>query len=234
MKERIELTVEPRNTGKHFSRGLRKESKIPAVVYGAAKNTSICLHEKLIKKYNTRAYENALFSLKSDDAALNNKVVLMKDVTVHPVSQKPLHVDFYAIDVNKTIRVFIEIKLEGKPIGLAEGGLLNVVTREVEIECLPTSIPESFVVDISGLGVGQAVHVSDLKLPAGVKMIALGELTVAVVNKEVEKAAAPVSASPEAAAAVPAGGAKATAGGAKAAAAPTAGAKAAPKKDEKK
>lgn len=228
MKERIELTVEPRTTGKHFSRGLRKEKQIPAVVYGAIKNTNICLHENLIKKYNTRAYENALFSLKSADAALNNSVVLMKDVAIHPVSQKPIHVDFYAIDLNKTIRVFVEVKLDGKPIGLAEGGLLNVVTREVEVECLPTAIPESLVVDVSGLGVGQAIHVSDLKLPTGVKMISLGDLTVAVVNKESEKAETVVAAAPEAAAAAPAAGAKG------AAAPAAAGAKAAPKKDEKK
>lgn len=229
MKERIELTVEPRTTGKHFSRGLRKEKKIPAVVYGATKNTNICLHENLIKKYNTRAYENALFSLKSEDAALNNSVVLMKDVSIHPVSQKPIHVDFYAIDLNKTIRVFVEVKLDGKPIGLAEGGLLNVVTREVEVECLPTAIPESLIVDVSGLGVGQAIHVSDLNLPAGIKMISMGDLTVAVVNKESEKSETVVTAAPDAAAAAPAAGAKGAA-----APAAAAGAKAAPKKDDKK
>jgi large subunit ribosomal protein L25 len=228
MKERIELTVEPRSTGKHNSRGLRKEKQIPAVVYGATKNTNICLHENLIKKYNTRAYENALFSLKCSDTGVNNSVVLMKDVSVHPVSQRPLHVDFLAIDPNKTIRVFVEIKLEGKAIGIAEGGLLNLVTREVEVECLPIAIPETINVDISNLGVGQAIHVSDLKLPESVKMISLGELTVAVVNKESEKAetAAPVAAA-EAAPAAGAKAAPAAAAGAKAAAAPAAGAKAA-------
>jgi large subunit ribosomal protein L25 len=234
MKDRIELTVESRTSGKHHSRGLRKDKKIPAIVYGAIENTNICLHENLIKKYNTRAYENALFNLKSTDSAVNNKVVLMKDVSIHPVSQKPLHVDFYAIDLNKTIRVFVEIKLEGRPIGIAEGGLLNTITREVEVECLPTAIPETVSVDISNLGVGQAIHVSDLKLPDGVKLISLGELTVAVVNKETEKvetAAAP-TAEAAAATAAPAAGAKGAA--APAAAAGAKGAAAAPKKDDKK
>jgi large subunit ribosomal protein L25 len=242
MKERIELTVEPRTTGKHNSRGLRKEKKIPAVVYGATKNTSICLHENLIKKYNTRAYENALFNLKCSDSTVNNSVVLMKDVSIHPVSQKPLHVDFFAIDPTKTIRVFIEVKLEGKPIGIADGGLLNIITREVEVECLPISIPESINVDISNLGVGQAIHVSDLKLPQDVKIISLGELTVAVVNKESERAetaatptaeAGAAAATPAAAAAKGAPAAKGAAPAAAAKGAPAAKA-AAPKKADKK
>lgn len=231
MKERIELTVEPRTTGKHNSRGLRKEKQIPAVVYGAVKNTSICLHENLIKKYRTRAYENVLFSLKCSDSNVNNSVVLMKDVSIHPVSQRPLHVDFYAIDINKPIRVFVEIKLEGKPIGLAEGGLLNTITREVEIECLPTAIPEAISVDISELGVGQSIHVSDLKFAEGTKIISLGELTVVVVNKENEKAE--VAAPAAEAAAAPAAGAKAAAGAKPAAGKAAAGkapAKASPKK----
>ncbi len=91
------------------------------------------------------------------------------------------------------------MRLEGKPIGISEGGLLNVVTREVEIECLPTEIPEAVTADISELGVGQAVHVSNLNLPSGSKMISLGHLTVAVVNKEEEKATAITEAAPAAA-----------------------------------
>ena len=204
MKERIELSADARTTGKANSRALRREGKVPAVIYGASKNSNFYVEEKAIKKYNTRAYENALYSLKSNSNELNDVVVLMKDVTVHPLSQRPIHVDFYAIDLKKPIRVFVEVRLEGKPIGLTEGGLLNVVTREVEVECLPTEIPEAITVDISELGVGQAVHVSDLKLPGSAKMISLGHLTVAVVNKEEEKAAATEAAPAAAAAAAPA------------------------------
>ncbi len=222
MKERIELSADVRNTGKANSRSLRKDGRVPAVVYGSNKNAIFHVEEKAIKKYNTRAYENALYTLKSDSKDLNSLVVLMKDVTVHPVSQKPIHVDFFAIDLKKPIRVFIEVRLEGKPIGIADGGLLNVVAREVEVECLPTEIPDVVAVDISNLGVGQAIHVSDLKLPAGAKMISLGHLTVAVVNKEDEKAAATPEAAPAAAAATtaaaPAAGGKAPAAAAPAAA----------------
>lgn len=231
MKERIELSAGLRNSGKANSRALRNEGKVPAIVYGSNNNASLYVEEKAIKKYNTRAFENALYTLKSDAKELNNIVVLMKDVSVHPVSQRPVHVDFFAIDLKKNIRVFVEVRLEGKPIGISEGGLLNVVAREVEIECLPTEIPDAIAVDISNLGVGQAIHVSDLKLPAGTKMISLGHLTVAVVNKEEEKAAATTpEAATATAAATPAATPAAAAGGKAPAAAAPAAAKAPAKK----
>jgi large subunit ribosomal protein L25 len=227
--QRYDLNVEPRQSGKHYSRGLRVQKKIPAVVYGAIDNQNISLEENVVLKYNTRAFENSLFNLKSQDSKLNNIVVMMKDVVVHPVTRRPQHVDLYALDLKKSVRVWVEIRLEGKPIGLAEGGLLNVVNRQVEIECLPTEIPDAFTADISHLGVGDALHVSDLQIPATVRLMSPAEMTIAVVNMFVEEEiAAPT---PEAAAAAPAAGAAAPAAGA---AAPAAGAAPAAKKEEKK
>lgn len=222
MKQRIELTVSPREAGKANNRANRIEKKIPAVIYGATKNANVTLHENDILKYNTRAYENALFNLKSSDSNANGKVVLMKSVDVHPVTRRPVHVDLFALDLTKTVRVFVEVRLEGKPIGLADGGLLNVVNRQIEIECLPTDIPDAFTADISALGVGDSVHVSDIVVGKGIKVLAPSDLTIAVVNLAEEEAAATPAA--DAAAAAPA----AAAAGAKApaAAAPAAGAKA--------
>ena len=226
MKQRIDLNVSPRETGKHNSRAIRNARQVPAVVYGAIENANIVIDEKFIVKYNTRAFENALFNLKSDNNKLNGKVVLMKSVDVHPLSRRPVHVDLFALDMTKTVRVFVEVKLEGKPVGIAEGGLLNVVSRQIEVECLPTDIPEFFTADVSNLGVGDALHVSDLKLPESLKVLTRPEETIAVVVTQEEEAAAT-----PAAAAAPAAGAAAAApaAGAKAAAAPAAGAKAAPK-----
>ncbi len=223
MKSRIELNVEPRETGKGNSRNLRFEKKVPSVVYGAIENVHLHVSEKEIVKYNVRAFENALFTLKSSNTKANGKVVLMKKVDVHPLSRRPIHVDFFALDLTKTVRVSVEIKLEGKPIGLSEGGLLNVVNRSIEIEVLPTDIPESITADISHLGLGDALHVSDLKMPEKVKVLSAPETTIAVVNVQEEEvvAAVAVEAAPAAGAAAPAAGAKA------AAAAPAAGAKAA-------
>lgn len=223
MSQRQDLTVEPRQTGKGNSRALRNSRKVPAVVYGSATEpTNIFIDESSVIRYNVRAFENALFNLKSSETKLNNIVVLMKDVVVHPVTRRPQHVDLFALDLKKSVRVSVEIKLEGKPAGLAEGGLLNVVNRTIEVECLPTEIPDSLSADISHLGVGDALHVSDLKLPGGLKVISAPETTIAVVNLFVEEAAPVVAAATDAAAAPAAG-----------AAAPAAAAAGA-KKEEKK
>jgi large subunit ribosomal protein L25 len=240
MSQRHELTVEPRTTGKHNSRALRRDRKIPAVVYGATENKNVFIDESSVVRYNVRAYENALFNLKSSDSKLGNVVVLMKDVVVHPLTRRPQHVDLFALDLKKAVRVFVEIKLEGKPIGIADGGLLNVVNRQIEIECLPTDIPEKLTADISNLGLGDALHVSDLQIPGGLKVISAPETTIAVVNLFVEEVIeAPVAATPDAAAAA---GAAATGAPAAPGAAPAAGAAApaagkdagAAKKDDKK
>lgn len=204
MSQRFDLTVEPRQSGKSTSRALRRDRKIPAVVYGSlSEPKNVFIDESSIIRYNTRAYENALFNLKSADSALNSIVTLIKDVVVHPVTRRPQHVDLFALDLKKVVRVSVEIKLEGKPAGLAEGGLLNVVNRQIEVECLPTDIPESFTADISGLGVGDALHVSDLQIPSGMKVLSALDTTIAVVNLYVEDAA-PAATADAAAAAAPA------------------------------
>ncbi|GIL17000.1 MAG: hypothetical protein BroJett040_07510 [Oligoflexia bacterium] len=231
MSKRYDLTVEPRETGRHNSRTLRTKKLIPAVIYGSTENKNVCIAENTVVKYNTRAFENALFNIKSDDKALNGVVVLMKEVVVHPVSRRPEHIDLFALDLKKTVRVNIEVRFEGKPIGLSEGGLLNIVNRQIEIECLPTEIPEGITADVTNLGVGDALHVSDLTLPKGFKLISSPEMTLAVVNVLEEEAAATPAA--EAAAAAPAAGAAAPAAGAAAPAAAGAKAPAAPAKDKK-
>jgi large subunit ribosomal protein L25 len=224
MKQRIELTVEKRHAGRADARGLRVNKMVPGVIYGATENVNISLHVNDVIKYNSRAFENALLNIKSDDSKLNGKVALLKEVVIHPLSRRPEHVDLFALDLTKNVRVSVEIRVEGKPIGLAEGGLLNIVIRSVEVECLPTAIPEAITVDVSNLGVGDSLHVSDLVVTAGVKMITRPEVTIAaVVVQEDEVVAAPAAD----AAAAPAAGAAAPAAGAKAAAAPAAGAKAA-------
>lgn len=222
MKQKIELNVEKREKGRANSRELRVNKMVPGIIYGATENMNVSLHVNDVIKYNSRAYENALITLKSNDSKLNGKVALFKEVSINPLSRRPEHIDLFALDLTKSVRVSVEVRIEGKAIGLAEGGLLNIVTRQVEIECLPTAIPEAIVVDVTELAVGDSLHVSDVKVPAGVKMISRPELTIAAVVVQEEEVAAPV-----AAAATPAAGAAAPAAGAKAAT-PAAGAAKAP------
>ena len=218
MKQRLDLSVEARESGKHHSRALRNANKVPGVIYGAIENTNVVVDIRDVVKYNTRAYENALFNIKSPIGSANGKVVLIKSVDVHPLTRRPVHVDFFALDLKKSVRVNIEIRLEGKPIGLAEGGLLNVVHRQIEIECLPTEIPDFITADVSNLGVGDALHVSDLNIAAGLKVLTRPEETIAVVAIQEEETATPSAAAEAApAAAAPAAGAAAPKADAKAA-----------------
>lgn len=210
-KQRIELNVEVREKGRANSRGLRVNKMVPGIIYGAIENQNVSVHVNDILKYNTRAYENALLNLKSSDSKLNGKVALIKSVQVNPLSRKPEHVDFFALDLNKAVRVSVEIKIEGKAIGLSEGGLLNIVMRSVEVECLPTAIPEFLTLDVTNLGVGESLHASELTMPAGVKLISRPEVTIAAVVEQEEEAAATPAAAAAPAAATPAAGAKAAA-----------------------
>ncbi len=219
MKQRIELNVEAREAGLATARGLRVNKMVPAVIYGSLDPITVSIHVNDVLKYNTRNYENALMNLKSSNSKLNGKIALFKEVVVNPVTRVPEHVDLFALDMTKAVRVSIEIKIEGKAIGLSEGGLLNVVTRQVEVECLPTNIPESIIVDVTNLAMGDSIHAAALKIPDGIKLLSRPELTiVAVVEQEEEVVAAPAAA----AAATPA----AAAGKAAAAPAAAAGAKA--------
>jgi len=224
-RERIEIPVSPRSSGKHHSRQSRDSGKVPAVVYGPkTEPMNLLADEILIKKYQGRKFESVIFTLKSDDSKLNKTAVILRDIQVHPVTRRPVHIDFYAPDMTKPVRVSVELRLEGKPAGLSEGGVLEHIVRDVEIEVLPDAIPEFLPIDVSNMGLGDAMHVSDLQIPAGIRIISLPTLTVATVSVPKEETVAPVAAAaatPEAGAAAPAAGAGAGASGA--AAAPAAG-----------
>jgi large subunit ribosomal protein L25 len=222
VKDELEFNIEVRQVGKHWSRGLRRDARIPAVIYGPkVKNSNISLIEKEVVKYSKSRYDNAIFVLKSKDSALNNLKVLKKATAVHPVSRRPVHLDLFAIDLTKVIRVAVEVRFEGRSVGVKEGGILNAVKREVEVECLPTQIPQFLAVDITALGINDSMHVSELKPPEGVKIITLPTETLCTVTLIAEE----VVVAPVAAAAVEGA---APADGAAPGAAPAAGAAAAP------
>jgi len=117
--------------------------------------------------------------------------VLLKSVQTTAVGAKLLHIDFHEVDVTKTVHVSVEVHAQGKPVGEKEGGILQQVTYEVHIECLPTIIPEFLTLDVSGLQIGDSLHVSDLPFPEGVKVLsALEDTLFVVVAPRVEEEAA--------------------------------------------
>ena len=184
--ETITLSVKARKPGKAASRALRREKMVPAIVYGSKlENQMTSIDELSVTRYSGRGHENSIFKLNSDNPKLNGVSVLMKDISVHPVTRRPEHVDFYAVDMTATVKVSVEINFEGKPKGVVEeGGLLQILLRNVEVECLPTDIPESLTADVSGLALNDVLHISDLNLPSGVKSTAQEDLALASVTQQ--------------------------------------------------
>lgn len=230
--EKLELQVELRQgAGKGAARRLRETSKVPAVFYGPHLKSPISLSigEKDVMKV-VRSGSNVLLTLRSaGNSSIDGKMALLKDEEIHPVSRKYIHVDLYEIRMDEKLKVKIPVALVGKAKGVGEGGILEQVTRELEIRCLPTEIPDRIEVDVSSLDIGMSLHISDIKLPKGVTVVADVDYTLAsVVPPEAEEVAAPAPTAEAVAGAAAPGAAPAAGAPAAPGAAPAAGAKAAP------
>ena len=221
----IELKVDKRHGGKHDSRALRKNKFVPGVVYGPkTKSTNLSIDERIVIRYFNHQHENAIFKIISEDPSINNLQVLVKAMTLNPITHRPSHVDLYALDLTKSIRVSVALKFIGTPVGVKENsGIFQPLMREIEIECLPHQIPHEINVDVSHLAINKSVHVSDVQLPAGIKSISSSDLTLATVAPPQEEVAAAPAATAEAGAAAP-GAAATPAAGSETAAASGAGA----------
>jgi len=195
--EKKELKAEVRQLiGKGGSRRLRSQNLVPAVFYGPHMKDPISLSvhaQELIKA--VQAGPNVLFVLKSGDTAINGKTVLIKDEQIHPLTQSFLHVDLYEVKMDEKIKVKVPVALVGKPIGLSNGGILQAVVRELDVRCLPDQIPDKIEADVSGLDIGDSLHISDVTLPPGVEVLGSVNYTLAAVAvPEEEEVAAPVAA----------------------------------------
>src|SRR5262245_5914450 len=220
--------------GKNEARRLRAQGRIPAIVYAPNKeNLSISVSPReLAAVFKTGAAENTLVDL---DLGGKKRKVILKDYQVHPVRSAFLHADFYEVALDKPIHVKVHIDLQGVPVGVkTHGGLLEFVTREVTVSCLPLDIPKKFTIDISGLDMNGEVRVSAIAVPDKVKILTDGDVLVAhvVAKHEEEAAAAPAEAAAAAEPEVAKKGKAPAEGDAKAAAAPAAAGKDA-KKDKK-
>lgn len=181
--QRIEMTAELREkSGKGVARSVRRSGKIPGVLYGEGKSLLLILDPvDLIKVLHSGAGENALITLKiqgkQEKASSTKKsdaerLTILRDCQVDPITGKLLHADLFEVSLNKPIRVRVHIEIiGGVPEGVKEGGVLQHQMREVEIECLPMSIPDRFEVDASALKIGEAIHVRDLNMGEGVRYL---------------------------------------------------------------
>jgi large subunit ribosomal protein L25 len=157
--------------GKNASRRLRKQGFIPAVLYGeGAESEPLVLNKKdIIQILRLETGENTIFRVATDSGEDD---VMIKDLQIDPTTDELLHADLIRIAMDKAIRVTVPIVHRGDPVGVkSEGGFIDFVTREVEVECLPKDIPESLVIDISGLHIHQSFKAENIVLPAGIKLV---------------------------------------------------------------
>ena len=188
MEERV-LAAQPRESRKKGPAGrLRRAGRIPAVIYGHAEPKAVSVDAKEFYGLFRHISESTIITLKADGEDVE---VLIKDYDEDLRTNSVSHVDFYAIQAGTVLRTHIGIHLEGSPKGVREGGVLEQQLHDVEIECLPKDIPEhAFSVDVTGLDIGDSVHVSDIPEPPGVTFLTGGDHVVALVNatrEEVEE-----------------------------------------------
>ncbi|CAM4402953.1 50S ribosomal protein L25 [Paenibacillus alkaliterrae] len=158
-------------------RQLRLQGKIPGVIYG--KQISEAAHVTVDGKELQsllRSHPNAIIEINLPSQGKQS--VMVSDVQRDSLSRQVLHVDFHQINMNENVRANVRIQAEGDSEGVREGGILQVVLHELEVQCLPGSIPEAIMVDISSLSVGESVLVSNLSLPQGVETFADPDLVV--------------------------------------------------------
>jgi large subunit ribosomal protein L25 len=200
------LFVMKRNgVGKGAARKIRREGFIPAVLYGREMGPiSLTVNPIDLKKaLSTEARENTLLELHvKGDAEEITKIALLRDVQYDNLTSRPIHFDFQEILMKEFITVKVPVEIVGKSPGIQEGGILEEILREIEVECLPTSIPNVIEIDVSQLGIGDSIHIGDVTLPEGVTVLHDQDETIITILSPAMEEAKP------AAAAVPAEGAE--------------------------
>jgi large subunit ribosomal protein L25 len=168
--------------GKNASRRLRREGMIPAVIYGARETTvSLDLKkQEIFKIMRAEAGENTIFQISFDS---ETRDAMIKEIQRDPVTDEILHADFVQITMDKTIRISVPVITVGEAVGVkTEGGFVDLMTREVELECLPKDIPESIEVDISDLHLHQSFKVEDIVPAEGVEILSAPDTILVLVE----------------------------------------------------
>jgi large subunit ribosomal protein L25 len=188
--KQVVLTAQKREkVGKEICKKLRKQGKIPAIIYGPGVDP---LHiavnfNEFEKVYNRYKGETVLYLLEVANGETQKYQCILKELQRDPVTDRFIHLDFYAVSTENVIEIEVPIEFVGRPVGLTKGGILEIFMHELTVECLPTAIPDKIVVDISHLDLGDSLHVRDIKVPEGVKIKDRPEETVCTVVAEEEE-----------------------------------------------
>ncbi len=203
-----------RQSGKGASRKTRASGKVPGVLYGHKEPpVSVTLDPlALVKSLDKEKKRNTVFTLSvaGDGTSPQAVTAMIRDVQIHPISRRIVHVDFIRVSLDEEIRVMVPLVLVGTPVGVVNGGNLHQGLHDLPVMAKPTAIPTKLELDVAALDIGDALHVSDLKLGPGTRILldtkeALASVVAPRAEKEAEVAAAAVPA--EGAAAAPAEGA---------------------------
>jgi len=191
--EKFELNANVRkSTGNSPARELRRSGLIPAVLYGPQTepvllSVNVKDLEQIFKKGNVGSM---ILNLVIQNGQQVTKPAMIKELQSHPVSGNLIHIDFYEIDMNRKINVMIPVVTVGKSKGVEEGGLLQIVRRELEVLCLPGDIPEAIEIDITDLDIGDSIHMEEIPLGENIELLSDANFTVVtVVSPKVEEAA---------------------------------------------
>ncbi|PIR23029.1 MAG: 50S ribosomal protein L25 [Deltaproteobacteria bacterium CG11_big_fil_rev_8_21_14_0_20_45_16] len=187
-----ELQVAVRDTTKKTTnRKLRKEGFVPANVYGPGIKNAYCAFDdrEFRKAYKGHSSASLILTLKSADQNLEGRKVILKSIERDPATWETVHVDFYQIDMNRALTVSVPLEFQGTPVGVKiGGGITQIIRRSVMIKALPGDLPESIVVDISGVELNHSLHVSDLKISDKIQVMDEAEYTLmSVVEPEKEE-----------------------------------------------
>ena len=176
----VELEVFKRESlGKQANKKYRKDGFVPAVIYGKNKeNLNILIDPiKLKKLLKNEAGENTIIEMKLDKSDLK-KNVLLKDAHLDTLTSDPLHLDFYEITDGVDVKVSSALLFEGKPEGVKNGGVIQTLSNEIKIKCLPTNIPNVIEINISDLNIGDTLRVKDIKPMDGIEILSNPESTI--------------------------------------------------------
>ena len=180
--------------GKNVNRRLRVAGRIPGIVYGGkgAPEAVAVSPKDIVAVLRSASGENTLFDL---DLGGSRRKVILKEYQIEPIKGKLLHADFYEVALDKLLEIKVHVEVTGTPVGVkVQGGILDFVTRELEIECLPADIPEKIVVDVSELELGKHIRVSDLKLSDKLTMLTEPDIVIVhVVAPRAEEVVAAVA-----------------------------------------
>jgi len=188
--QRIEIEVAKRDSA--IGAGLRRrDGKLPAVYYGAGgENITVEVDGHEFVKLGLGSAGAHLIRFKSQEPSLDAGIALVREIQTHPVSGKPIHVDFLRLDLSKPVEAEVSLSFVGKPAGVVEGGILQPLRRAVMVRALPDNLPTEIEVEVSALAIHDSIHLEELQLPEGVEVLSTENVTLVTVVPPVVEAAA--------------------------------------------